>query len=229
MQLRERVGHHARRLHVVDGDRIAVVRLGVQRRVVPARHRDLGQLLDGRAVLVHVTARRHRVLRDQRMAVRHLELHGTTRAEREVGGAPAARLQVGAGRRAVHEDDDLDVTSLDGRGGVLDHELPRAATDTGAVDPRRLEPAVLGDLDRREQPGAARTEAVDVGFREARVGDRAARGLVVQLERRLGVDPSAIRECRADDRDARRAVRQRSFQSSRLPLSKTFWPSWIDV
>ena len=62
-------------LHVVDRDRVAVVRLGVERRVVPGRHRDLGELLDRRAELVHVAARRHRVLRDQRVAERRVELH----------------------------------------------------------------------------------------------------------------------------------------------------------
>ena len=71
-----------RALHVVDRDRVAVVRVGVERRVVARRHRDLGELLDRRAELVHVAAGRHRVLRDQRVPERRVELHRAARAER---------------------------------------------------------------------------------------------------------------------------------------------------
>ena len=143
------------RLHVFDGDRIAVVRLGIVRRVAAGRHRDLGELLDGGAELVHVPARGHRVLRDQRVPERRVELHRAAPAEREVGAA-AAGLQVGAGGRAVHEHDDFDVAGHDRRGRVLDHELPRGAADAGAVDPGGAQAEVLADLDRGEQAGAAR-------------------------------------------------------------------------
>ena len=93
----------ARALHVVDRDRVAVVRLGVERRVVAGRHRDLGELLDRRAELVHVPARRHRVLRDQRVPERHVELHRAAGAEAEVGacgGAPSGRRAWSSRRRA---------------------------------------------------------------------------------------------------------------------------------
>ena len=113
----------------------------------------------------------------------------------------AAGLQVGAGGRSVDEHHDLDVAGEDRRGRVLDHELPRGAAHTGAVDPRGPQAEVLADLDRGEQAGAARPEAVDVGLGEAGVGDRARRGLVVQLVRRLGVDAADVGERRAHERD----------------------------
>ena len=113
--------------------------------------------------------------------------------------------------------------------GVLDHELPRRAADAGAVDPRRPQPEVLGDLDRREQPHAARAEAVDVGLREPGVGDRTRRGLVVQFERRLRVDPPDVRERRADRaRLASCRHRYLSFHSTRLPDENSCWPSAIE-
>ena len=66
-------------VHVVDGDRVAVVRLGIERRVVAGRHRDLGELLDRRAELVHVPAGGHGVLGDERVPERRVELHRAAR------------------------------------------------------------------------------------------------------------------------------------------------------
>ena len=72
-------------------------------------------------------------------------------------------------------------------------------------------------------------EAVDVVLGEAGVGDRARRGLVVQLVRRLGVDPPDVGERRADERDPLRSLhRHRSFHSTRLPEAKSCWPSAIE-
>ena len=228
VQLRQRIGHHPRALHVVDGDRVLVVRLGVQRRVVPRRHRDLGELLDRRAELVHVALRRHRVLRDERVPERHVELDGPARAERQVR-APPPRFEVGPCGRPVHEHDRLDVPGEDRRGGVLDHELPRRPADARTVGPRRTQPEVLGDLDRREQAHAARTEAVDVVLGETGVGDRARRGLVVQLEGRLRVDATDVGERRADQRDSFRAWHSYlNFQSTRLPDANSCCPSAMD-
>ena len=148
VQLGERVGDHPRALHVVDRDRVAVVGLGIVRRVAARRHRDLGELLDRGAELVHVAAGGHRVLRDQRVPERRVELHRAAAAEREVRAAPAG-LQVGARRRSVHEHDDFDVAGHDRGGRVLDHELPRGAAHAGAVDPGGPQAEVLADLDRR--------------------------------------------------------------------------------
>jgi hypothetical protein len=176
------------------------------------------ELLGRRAELVHVAARRHRVLRDQRVAERRVELHRAPRAEGEVRAA-ALRLQVGPGGRSVDEDHDVRVTGLDRGGRVLDHELPGRPADARAVDPRGPQPEVLGDLDRCEQPGAARAEPVDVVLREARVRDRTRRGLVVQLERGLRVDASDVGQGGTDDRDS---LVHRSFHSTRLPDSNSF-------
>ena len=57
---------------------------------------------------------------------------------------------------------------------------------------------------------------------------RARRGLVVQLERGLGVDAADVRQRGADDCDFLRARHQRSFHSTRLPDANSFWPSAID-
>ena len=134
------------------------------------------------------------------MTERHVELHRAARAEREVGAA-AAGLEIGPRGRSVHEHDHLGLAFGDRGGRVTDHELPRAAADAGAVGPRRPETEVLGHLDRREQARAVGAEAVDVGLGETGVRDRAARRLVVQLERRLGVDPPDVGQRRADDRN----------------------------
>jgi hypothetical protein len=55
-----------------------------------------------------------------------------------------------------------------------------------------LEAAVLGDLDRGEEPETRGGEPVDVILGEPGVGEGAARGLEVELVRRPGVDPSAV-------------------------------------
>ena len=228
MQRRERVGDQRRSVHVVDGDAIAVVRVRVERRVVTRRHGDLGQLLDRGAELVHVAPGGHGVLGDQRVPERRVELHRAPAPEREVG-APVAAFQVGTRRRAVREHDDFGVAFRDRSGGVLDHELPGGAADAGAVDPRRPETQVLGDLDRCEQPGAAGGKPIDVALLEAGVGERAARGLVVELERRLVVDAAAIRQRGPDDRDApAHSARYLERQSMRVPDSNSFWPSAME-
>ena len=161
------------------------------------------------------------------MAERHVELDRAAAAEPEVRGA-APRFQIGAGGGAVREHDRLGVPGEDRGGCVLDHELPRGAADARAVDPGRPQPQVLADLDRGEHAHAARTEAVDVGLREARVGEGACRGLVVQLERRLRVDATDVGQRGADDRDLLRPRHQRSFHSTRLPEANIFWPSAME-
>ena len=58
--------------HVVDGDRIAVHRVRVARRVLARLHRDRRELLRLRAELVHVPLRGHRVRADEREPGREL-------------------------------------------------------------------------------------------------------------------------------------------------------------
>ncbi len=161
------------------------------------------------------------------MAERHVELDRTAAAEAEVRGA-APGLEIGARGGAVREHDDLHVTGQDRGGGVLDHELPRGAADTRAVDPGGPQAQVLADLDRGEHAHAAGTEAVDVGLGEPGVGDRSRRGLVVELERCLHVDAADVRQRGADDCNSLRSRHQRSFHSTRLPDANIFCPSAIE-
>ena len=64
----ERIGDESRRQHVVDRDRVAVLRQRVEARVLAHRHRDLGQLLRRRTELVHVPGGGERVVADERVA-----------------------------------------------------------------------------------------------------------------------------------------------------------------
>ena len=70
----QRCRDHRRGQHVLDGDGVAIEGQRVQRRVAARGHRDLGELLGGRAVLVHVAPRHHRVEADGGGAVERLEL-----------------------------------------------------------------------------------------------------------------------------------------------------------
>ncbi len=161
------------------------------------------------------------------MAERNVELDRAPTAEAEVRGA-APGFEVGAGGRSVREHDHFHVTREDGRGRVLDHELPRGAADARSVDPRGAQAQVLADLDGGEHAHAARPEAVDVVLGEPGVGQRSSRGLVVQLERSLDVDAADVGQRGADDCDFLRSRHQRSFHSTRLPDANIFCPSAID-
>ena len=79
---------------VVDRDRVPVVGVGVEAGVVAGGHGHLGQLLDGRAELVHVAPRHHGVVRPDGVAERRGELDRAPGAEGEVGHAQLL-LQVG--------------------------------------------------------------------------------------------------------------------------------------
>ena len=62
----ERLRDPPRRQHVLDGDRVAHERLLVEAGPPPRRDRHLGQLLGGRAVVVHVARGGQRVGADRR-------------------------------------------------------------------------------------------------------------------------------------------------------------------
>ena len=124
--------------------RVAVVGVGIEAGVVAGRDRHLGQLLDGRAELVHVPAGHHGVVRAHRVAEGGGELDGAPGPEGEVGHAQLL-LQVGPLRRSVGEDDDVDLALGDGGRGVLDDELPDAPAVPGRVDP-------VGAADRGTRP-----------------------------------------------------------------------------
>ena len=89
----EGVGDPAGGEDVVDGDRVAHHRFGVERRPLARGDGDLGELLVGRAVLVHVAHAGHRVVRRRPAdVVGHLELGGRV---------PGVECRVGRSRRAV--------------------------------------------------------------------------------------------------------------------------------
>ena len=66
----QRADLERRRQHVLDGDGLAVAGPRVQGRPLPGAHGDLGQLLGGRAELVHVARRGQRVGAHGRAAAR---------------------------------------------------------------------------------------------------------------------------------------------------------------
>ena len=92
----QRVGDDARFEHVIDADLVnldelqvghRLDRLGVAHRVLARRHRNLGQLFGGRAVLVHVPVRDHGVVGDQGRAIWrfHVLLPGGAAAAKPAG------------------------------------------------------------------------------------------------------------------------------------------------
>ena len=85
----KRRGNDARREDVLDGDRIVELGRRVQRRMPARGDGDLGELLGGSAVLVHVAHRSHGVVADHRRAVRSLEGVGRV-AERAAAAVPTA-------------------------------------------------------------------------------------------------------------------------------------------
>ena len=201
MELRQRIRDHARRLHVIDRDGVAVVGVRVEPGVVARRDCDLGELLDRRAVLRHVPARRHGVPTDERDAPRRVELAGTARRHHEVGCA-VAPLEVRTRRGTVREHHHVDEAGTDRSGRVLQHELPDRSADHRAFDPRRTDAQVLTDLHRRQLPETTRHEAADVVLGQAGISERACRPLVDELERGLVVDPADVGQCSPDDRDS---------------------------
>ncbi len=200
VELGQGIPHHRRVDDVVDRDRVLVEGVGVEARVVAGGHGHLGQLLDAGAELVHVAPGHHGVVRPHRVAERRRELDGTPRPEGEVRHAELL-LEISPLRRPVGEHDDLDQALRDGGRGVLDHELPDTPAVAGGVDPVRPDAQILGQLDRGQRTGEGH-EAVDLGLRNPRVGQRTRRALKVQLEGRLVVDAPAVRRRRAHDRHA---------------------------
>jgi hypothetical protein len=171
-QLGERVRDHLRSLDVLDGDRVPVIGVGVQRGVVTCRDGDLRQLLHRGPEFVHVTPGRHGVLGDESVPERRVELSGTAVPECQVG-RPLPALEVGARSRAVGKDDRVHAALSDRRGRVSQEDLPRRTPDTGRVDvvDVRRQAEVLRDVDGRNGPRPVRHEAVDLVARDTGVGE----------------------------------------------------------
>ncbi len=200
MQLGKRISENGTALDVVDRDGLAVEGVRIERGVMPRGHRDLGQLLDRRPELDHVTARSHRVLRDQGETPGRVELGWPSGREAQVRRAQAI-LEVRTGGRRVGQHSDVDQSQRDRGHGMFDQELPRAPADHRGVDPLRTQAEVLGHVDRRKRSGARRHEAVDIVLGQAGVAERPAGALVVQFVLGQVIDPSTVGERSTDDRD----------------------------
>src|SRR5690606_11032872 len=129
--------------------------LRIVRGVEPRRHRDLGQLLSGGAVVVHVPACRHRVLGDQGAPVRRLPLLWATGAPTEVGD-PQPAADVGARRRAVAQQDDIGVPSA------------MASAAWAAITSQAAPPTAVESIQRGRRP---RYSAASIGGRAHRPVD----------------------------------------------------------
>ena len=199
---------------LVDAQRLAVVEgLGIELRPPVHRHRHRRELAAGRAVLVHVTARRQGVLADQRQPVRRLELRRTAWRRRVVAQAPALRGRSApcCRRRAAPRC----TCPPQRRDGVRDEQLPRRAADLRAVDIRRTQPQILRHLQRVGPVVAAAEEAVDVVLPQPGVVERRVRRLLMQLQ---------ARSCRARSRS--RIRRHRRCRCA-APRSFTTCPSTV--
>ena len=116
----EGVGDPARREHVVDGDRIAHHRLRVEDRPLASGDGDLGELLVGGSVLVHVPHAGHRVVCGCAAdVIGHLELSGGV-PRVECGSCGATAAAAGSTTFAVGDEGDVDEAGGDGGGGVFD-------------------------------------------------------------------------------------------------------------
>ena len=141
----ERIGDHPRRQHVVDGDRIAVLRHRVEPGVAAGGDGDLGQLLGRRPVLSHVARRRQRVRADERVPPQSVP--GLRRGHRPASAASDLATHGRQLRAAVGHEHDLAGAGLDRPGRVLDVHLERRAADVGLVEPPREDAQVLADAD----------------------------------------------------------------------------------
>ncbi len=151
--------------------------------MVARRGGDLGELLGGGAVLVHVPLRHHRVVGDQRHAGRDLHVLARPRDAAAAAGADPRGVAVGGGAVGEQRDPRLAGGDVAPRvGGVV---LVGAAADVGGVDHLGPDPEVLGDRHARHGAGLARVvDRVDVAERQPRVLQRAPRARRLDLQRR---------------------------------------------
>ena len=185
----QRRRHHARREHLLDRDVAlrAHHRPRMQRRRVPLRDRDRGELLRRGAVLVHVAAGHHREVRDPGRAEHRLERapelgHVLDRGVAVGRGVARARTR-GRGRHHHH----LGQAVGDGQRRQTDSRgLAGGADAGGGVEAQRVAHDVGHRRGRErvahaEPLGCGADEAVDVGEGQAGVGQRALHALPVEV------------------------------------------------
>ena len=169
VELVQRVGHQPRRDDVLDGDRLALLGLGIGGGVVPHGHRHRGQLLGGGAELVHVPPGRHGVVAHQGVAPQGV-VDGGPRGE--ATSAPAAGAQSPPHLReldaAVGDEHHVDGPGLHRVGGVLHEHLERRPARVGLVEVDRVQAQVLGHPGGVHGEEAGGGEAVDIGEGQAR-------------------------------------------------------------
>ena len=94
----EGVAHHARGAHLGNGQGLAHEGVGVERGPAARRHRDLGELLDRRAVLVDVSRGRQRIGGDRNIAL--IDLAEGARLMSRVEGMPPDQVRIGMAVKA---------------------------------------------------------------------------------------------------------------------------------
>src|SRR5581483_1984128 len=187
--------------HVLDGERLAVLRLGIEGGPPARGDGKLRPLLERGAVLVNVPGRDEaEVRRRSAEAVRRLELPGD-------GRVTAGRdTDAGAPRLPVRDDGDVAQAVVQGEHRVADHDDEGAAAHGGAVDEAR------SDADRLRDGGggvlARGEDAVDVGDLQAGVAHGVVDRLHVQRELTLAGQHADL-VALVDAHDAGR-VRQRA-------------------
>ena len=179
--------------HVLHRQRLAHQRPRVEGGPAPGGDGDLGQLLPGGAVAVHVPRAGQGVGPDRRRQTeRGLEL-GLVDAVEGAHRRPHAR----APALPVADQGHPAAPAGHGQRGVAQVEHEGRPADVRAVAVARGDAQVLAQLGRRQAGGK---ETVNLGLLDPGLGQRVAAGLGVQLEGRLvGQDADLVRLADADD------------------------------
>ena len=178
LQDAERIGDHPRIEHVLDRDRRLHGGARILRGPFALHHRDLGDLLMGDAVGLHVAQNGNRKHAGRRRdAVGQFELPvEAVRSDHARGTADVRFAAFG-----VRDQHGLAQAGLDRGRRVADMQHERTAADRGAVDPGRRDAEIMRDLLRRLDRGG---KAVDIGQFQSGIGDGIQRGVRVQLDLR---------------------------------------------
>ncbi len=195
----QRVGDHRRVDDLLDRDDVAQHRMRVVLGMMRSGDLDPGELLAGRAVLVHVAHRAHRVHVRGGWPVGVLE----RRVGRVLRGARrrAGRLPLAARLSGQGDQRDVALAERDRLGGVPDMDQIGRAAGIGRIHVAQFEAHVIGHRQRPEPRRVAGAEiAVDILFLEAGVFERAlgrfgmqlGERFVFGLARRMLIDPDDI-------------------------------------
>ncbi|MCY1199019.1 hypothetical protein D9M72_104130 [compost metagenome] len=167
--------------HVVDGDRFALVRLGMAAGVAAVFHRDGGQVFRADAELVHVA------LGDERVGCRHADTEGALELRMADLGQGRHRAVSGQPGQAVVARHDQHVVALAAgheRGRLHDHDAGAGAAGLDGGAEIRAQAGVLAEDGTQHQVGFRKgigaQHAVDMAGLQPRVADGAERRFGVQ-------------------------------------------------